>query len=71
MNSNETYVFALDFKGDEILSDEPYNYILYQGELIRFEGSDSDKFLLLEEMGGQLLSLEEIKEEKERGFNID
>ena len=60
MNSNETYVLALDFKGDEILSDEPYNYILYQGELIRFEGSDSDKFLL--ELGGKLLSLEEIKE---------
>ena len=51
MSSNETYVLALDFKGDEILSDEPYNYILYQGELIRFEGSDSDKFLLLEEIG--------------------
>ena len=62
MNSNETYVLALDFKGDEILSDEPYNYILFQGELIRFEGSDSDKFLLLEEVGGKLLSLEEIKE---------
>lgn len=62
MNSNETYVLALDFKGDEILSDEPYNYILYQGELIRFEGSDSDKFLLLEEIGGKLLSLDEIKE---------
>ena len=69
MSSNETYVLGLDFKGDEILSDEPYNYILYQGELIRFEGSDSDKFLL--ELGGELLSLEEIKEEKERGFNID
>lgn len=62
MNSNETYVLALDFKGDEILSDEPYNYILFQGELIRFEGSDSDKFLLLEQVGGKLLSLEEIKE---------
>ena len=62
MNSNETYVLALDFKGDEILSDEPYNYILYQGELIRFEGSDSDKFLLLEKIGGKLLSIEEIKE---------
>ena len=60
MSSNETYVLDLDFKGDEILSDEPYNYILYQGELIRFEGSDSDKFLL--ELGGKLLSLEEIKE---------
>lgn len=69
MSSNETYVLDLDFKGDEILSDEPYNYILFQGELIRFEGSDSDKFLL--ELGGKLLSLEEIKEEKERGFNID
>ena len=62
MNSNETYVLGRDFKGDEILSDEPYNYILFQGELIRFEGSDSDKFLLLEEVGGKLLSLEEIKE---------
>ena len=62
MNSNETYVLALDFKGDEILSDDPYNYILFQGELIRFEGSDSDKFLLLEQVGGKLLSLEEIKE---------
>ena len=62
MSSNETYVLDLDFKGDEILSDEPYNYILFQGELIRFEGSDSDKFLLLEEVGGKLLSLEEIKE---------
>ena len=71
MSSNETYVLGRDFKGDEILSDEPYNYILFQGELIRFEGSDSDKFLLLEEIGGKLLSLEEIKEEKERGFNID
>lgn len=60
MSSNETYVLDLDFKGDEILSDEPYNYILYQGELIRFEGSDSDKFLLLEEIGGKLLSLEDI-----------
>lgn len=60
MNLNETYVLDLDFKGDEILSDEPYNYILFQGELIRFEGSDSDKFLL--ELGGKLLSLEEIKE---------
>ena len=60
MNSNETYVLGRDFKGDEILSDEPYNYILFQGELIRFEGSDSDKFLL--ELGGKLLSLEEIKE---------
>ena len=60
MNSSETYVLDLDFKGDEILSDEPYNYILYQGELVRFEGSDSDKFLL--ELGGKLLSLEEIKE---------
>lgn len=60
MNSNETYVLDLDFKGDEILSDEPYNYIVFQGELIRFEGSDSDKFLL--ELGGKLLSLEEIKE---------
>jgi len=69
MSSNETYVLGRDFKGDEILSDEPYNYILFQGELIRFEGSDSDKFLL--ELGGKLLSLEEIKEEKERGFNID
>ena len=58
MSSNETYVLGRDFKGDEILSDEPYNYILYQGELIRFEGSDSDKFLL--ELGGKLLSLEEI-----------
>ena len=66
MNSNETYVLALDFKGDEILSDEPYNYILYQGELIRFEGSDSDKFLLLEEIGGKLLSLEEIKERRNK-----
>ena len=62
MSSNETYVLGRDFKGGEILSDEPYNYILYQGELIRFEGSDSDKFLLLEEIGGKLLSLEEIKE---------
>ena len=62
MSSNETYVLALDFKGDEILSDDPYNYILFQGELIRFEGSDSDKFLLLEQVGGKLLSLEEIKE---------
>lgn len=60
MSSKETYVLGRDFKGDEILSDEPYNYILYQGELIRFEGSDSDKFLL--ELGGKLLSLEEIKE---------
>ena len=62
MSSNETYVLGRDFKGDEILTDEPYNYILFQGELIRFEGSDSDKFLLLEEVGGKLLSLEEIKE---------
>ena len=60
MSSNETYVLGRDFKGDEILSDEPYNYILFQGELIRFEGSDSDKSLL--ELGGKLLSLEEIKE---------
>ena len=60
MSSNGTYVLGLDFKGAEILSDEPYNYILFQGELIRFEGSDSDKFLL--ELGGKLLSLEEIKE---------
>ena len=58
MSANETYVLDLDFKGDEILSDEPYNYIFYQGELIRFEGSDSDKFLL--ELGGKLLSLEDI-----------
>lgn len=62
MSSNETYVLDLDFKGDEILSDEPYNYILYQGELIRFEGSDSDKFLL--ELGGKLLSLEDIRERR-------
>ena len=66
MSSNETYVLDLDFKGDEILSDEPYNYILFQGELIRFEGSDSDKFLLLEEIGGKLLSLEEIKERRSK-----
>ena len=66
MSSKETYVLGRDFKGEEILSDEPYNYILFQGELIRFEGSDSDKFLLLEEMGGKLLSLEEIKERRSK-----
>lgn len=66
MSSSETYVLGLDFKGDEILSDEPYNYILFQGELIRFEGSDSDKFLLLEEIGGKLLSLEDIKERRNK-----
>ena len=64
MNSNETYVLALDFKGDEILSDEPYNYILYQGDLIRYEGSDSDHFLL--EIGGKLLTISDMIKMKGR-----
>lgn len=64
MNSNETYVLALDFKGNEILSDEPYNYILYQGDLIRYEGSDSDRFLL--EIGGKLLTISDMIEMKGR-----
>lgn len=64
MSSNETYVLALDFKGNEILSDEPYNYILYQGDLIRYEGSDSDRFLL--EIGGKLLTISDMIEMKGR-----
>lgn len=55
-----SFVIAYDYSGIPIYSDEDDCYIAYGNELVRYEDSSSDRFLL--QMGGKLKKVSDLIE---------
>lgn len=54
------FIVAYDYDGNPIYSDDDYQYIDFQGDLVKYEDSHSDHFLLA--IGGKLKEVSDLYE---------
>lgn len=54
------FIVAYDYDGNPIYSDDDYQYIDFQGDLVKYEDSHSDHFLLA--TGGKLKEVGDLYE---------